>query len=49
MQGKDDTAKTQEAAMSLRERVGRLPIYMLAFVDVSADKARGRWVGGVMG
>jgi len=44
MQVKDATANTQEAAMSLRERFGTLPIYILAFLYVSAHKARWLWV-----
>ena len=44
MQVKDATTDTQEAAMSLREQLGTLPIYVLAFLYVSAYKARWLWV-----
>ena len=35
---------TQETARSLREQLGPLPIYILAFLYVSAHKARWLWV-----
>jgi len=36
--------ESQETARSLREQLGTLPIYILAFLYVSAHKARWLWV-----
>ncbi len=44
MQVKDATAESQETARSLREQLGSVPIYILAFLYVSAHKARWLWV-----
>lgn len=44
MQVKDATAESRETARSLREQLGTLPIYILAFLYVSAHKARWLWV-----